>query len=92
MSHPSRAANHAPIFIAKVFNFHQVDHGLMLNDTELTNPFVLVNEGVSDGVSREVPFVIIALIGFINDPDAVCKQDAKILEGAASGRNQRFIT
>lgn len=64
----------------------------MLDDTELANPFVLVNEGVSDGVSGEVPFVIIALVGFINDPNAVCKQDTKILECAASRRNQRFIT
>nr|DAK55322.1 MAG TPA: hypothetical protein [Caudoviricetes sp.] len=91
LSNPACTADAATVFIAQMVNFHQVNHGLMLDDPELTNPFVLVNESVLDSVSREVPFIAIPLVGFINDADAVCKDDAQLLEGAASWSNKGFI-
>ena len=88
----SRAADATTISVAKMFDFLQMQHRLMLDDPELANALVLVNDGIPCGISEEVPFVTVTLVRFIDDADAVCRQNAKLLERAASPCNKSFLT
>lgn len=89
---PASRAKSVSIIISEEINFPQVYLRLTFLYAELTNPVSFADVGVLrnhlsvESVSkahtnrRKMPDVIIALVGVINNPNAVSTDNAKVLE------------
>ena len=83
----SGASDTVPLFVSQMIRFYKGKCRLVLHDTELADPIPFPDRGITHGIGREKPLVVITAVTLIDDSHMVGLDDPKIFEGAASGND-----